>query len=135
MIYTEDMVERCVRFLWDPTVRVKLTDTSIDAGMPRGQGDPRRAQDHVLPMIDVARAWDQAGLSIIQKRIVFLRVLEWSWERIALEPSIPHSHPKCAKEYRVAMDKMVTFLNTTKREREEMGHEPKKRSVRPSKQP
>lgn len=91
-MYSEELVEQLLPTLWDESFVLGLQNPGApDPDMPKAKyKDPRSATDFWCHLIDVKRAWDNAGaLRFLHQRALFLYYgIGWTQEEIAVHEQV-----------------------------------------------
>lgn len=117
MKYTPEMIQSAMPHIFD--VLETPPQPEREAGMPGKAKDPRTANDPIIYMIDIRRAWERCEwLSYEQRQAVLAYALCGTHEAASFFTDVPAR----TLEYRVdaGLELMSQWLGTTQVERDEM---------------
>lgn len=112
MSYSVELVEQLIPTVWDRSWAWGMqNESSPDPDMPKAKvTDPKQATTFWCHLIDVRRAWEQAPLTLGERRALLLRYgYGWEHEEIGRHELV--SKQAIGKRLSFGLGKLVDFLN------------------------
>lgn len=109
--YDRRTVEAILTVAWDETVGYGVSQEYEPAhDMPKAKANPAHGNTILAMLADVHRAFDHSGLTITEKRALFLYFgCRWTYGMVAFNQSISESAARLRAERGVG--RMVAWLN------------------------
>lgn len=110
--YSQEVIETVIPALWDDSYAMRLDSNPLapDSDMPKGSGGRISGPAHWDLIADVRRAWQQSGLTDMERKAVLLTIGVGMSLRDAAD-YLDCSYVSVRNYTAAAMCKLVSFLN------------------------